>query len=500
MPHLRATARDFFGRIRQPMAKLKIVIENASDWSPFYPSEDVVLAKDYLAQPSSKERYKVINLCRQYSYLSTGYYCSLLAEARHHQVIPAVKHIQDLSRRIWLGVINVDAQKQLTSAAEGAKELTLWVYFGYTAASELTELARQVFEQMPVPILKVSFQLKDSWRLSAIEGTAINNLNEQQQTDFANALDSYSHLIWRKAKVRKNYRYDMAILVDPNERFPPSNSVAINRFIKAAKKQGILAETITKKDIGKLPEYDALFIRTTTSVNHYTYKFARLAQAEGLVVMDDPDSILRCTNKIYLAELLETQGLPTPKTKILTRSDIQKIDSIIEQLGLPIVLKIPDGSFSVGVKKVADKNELEQELKAMFKSSALLLAQAYTYTEFDWRIGVLNNQPLYACRYYMAKNHWQIYNHAASSGGKTGGFDAMPTFEVPKPVLRAAINSTKHIGDGLYGVDIKQNGNSVYIIEVNDNPSIESAVEDKFLESELYDVIMAEFRRRLDLQ
>jgi glutathione synthase/RimK-type ligase-like ATP-grasp enzyme len=481
------------------MTQLKIVIENASDWAPFYPSEDVVLAKDYLAQPVSKERYKVINLCRQYAYSSTGYYCSLLAEARSHQVIPAVKHIQDLSRRIWLGVINVDAQKQLTAVAGEGHEHQVWIYFGFTAEPRLAELARQIFEQIPVPMLKVTFQRKGTWRLAGFEAGALNQLDEPQQTDFANALDNYSHLVWRKAKVRKNYRYDMAILVDPNEPFPPSNSVAIKRFIKAAKKHGILAETITRKDLGKLSEYDALFIRATTSVNHYTYKFARLAQAEGLVVMDDPDSILRCTNKIYLAQLLEYHGLPTPKTRVLARSDLNKIDDLIADLGLPIVLKVPDGSFSVGVKKVKDKEELAAELKAMFKSSALLLAQAYVYTEFDWRIGVMNNQALYACRYYMAKNHWQIYNHAGKTN-KSGGFDAMPTFEVPKPVLKAAINATKHIGDGLYGVDIKQSDNSVYLIEVNDNPSIESAVEDKFLENELYDAIMGEFKRRLDLQ
>lgn len=166
---------------------------------------------------------------------------------------------------------------------------------------------------------------------------------------------------------------------------------------------------------------------------------------------------------------------------------------------MPIVLKVPDGSFSVGVSKVKTEEELVTEMKAMFKNSALLLAQAYVYTEFDWRIGILNNQALYACRYYMAKNHWQIYNHAGKTN-KTGGFDVMPTFEVPKPVLKAALNATKHIGDGLYGVDLKQMDNSVYIIEVNDNPSIDSAVEDKFLEGELYDAIMGDFKRRLDLQ
>lgn len=481
------------------MTQLKIIIENASDWEAFYPSEDVILASDYLAQPLSKERYRVINLCRQYGYLSAGYYCSLLAEARSHQVIPAVKHLQDLSRRIWLGVINVDAQKQLSALAGEQNEQELWIYFGVTAEPKLTELARQIFEQIPVPILKVTLQRKGVWRLASLEAGALNELSESQQTDFANALDNYSHLLWRKAKTRKNYRYDMAILVDPNEPFPPSNSVAINRFIKAAKKQGILAETITRKDLGKLSEYDALFIRTTTSVNHYTYKFARLAQAEGLVVMDDPDSILRCTNKVYLAQLLETQNLPTPKTRILTRNDLSRASELVQELGLPIVLKVPDGSFSVGVCKVKTEEELVAEMKAMFKNSALLLAQAYVYTEFDWRIGILNNQALYACRYYMAKNHWQIYNHAGKTH-KAGGFDVMPTFEVPKPVLKAALNATKHIGNGLYGVDLKQMNNSVYIIEVNDNPSIDSAVEDKFLEGELYDAIMGEFKRRLDLQ
>ena len=479
------------------MTQLKIVIEKPSDWAAFFPSGDVILAEDYLVEPLAKERYRVINLCRQYTYLSTGYYCSLLAEARGHQVLPAVKSISDLSRRIWLGMINVDAEKQLSELAGEAKTYDLMVYFGMTSVNGLNDLARQLFEQFTMPILKVSFQFRGNWRVNTLEAGALNQLSDAQQTDFANALDSYSHLVWRKPRSPKSYKYDMAILVDPEERFPPSNSVAIKNFIRAAGKHGIMAETITRKDMGKLAEYDALFIRVTTSVNHYTYKFARLAQAEGMVVMDDPDSILRCTNKIYLAQLLDTHHLPTPPTRILSKRNIGKEEALVEELGLPIVLKVPDGSFSVGVKKVATLEDLRANLKSMLKESSLLLAQAYLYTDFDWRIGVINNQPLYACRYYMAKNHWQIYNHTAK-GSKSGGFDAMATFEVPKQVLKAAVNATKHIGDGFYGVDLKQQGDKVYIIEVNDNPSIESAVEDGYLENELYEVVMGEFRRRLD--
>ena len=483
------------------MAELKIVVEKSSDWGGLYPSADVVLAQDYLTQPVSSERARVINLCRQYDYLSTGYYCSLLAEARGHQVMPSVKALRDLSRRQWLGVVNMSAaiEARLTDAAAGATRFTLMVYFGQTKLQPLADLARRLFEQLSVPILKVQFVNKGGWRIQALDTQGLPQLSDVEQTEFAEALDAYSHLIWRKPRAQRTYKYDMAILVDQDEPFPPSNSVAIKRFIKAAAKHSIMAEVIGRKDIGKLPEYDALFIRATTSVNHYTYRFARRAQAEGLVVMDDPDSILRCTNKIYLSQLLDTHKLPAPPTRILSKADLGKEQQLIDELGLPIVLKIPDGSFSVGVKKAKTKEELSDFLKDMFKESALLLAQAYLYTDFDWRIGVLNNQPLYACRYYMAKNHWQIYNHS-SGGTASGRFDAMATFEVPKPVLRAAVSASKLIGDGFYGVDLKQRDKEVYIIEVNDNPSIESAVEDKYLELELYDTIMAEFRRRLDLQ
>ncbi len=61
----------------------------------------------------------------------------------------------------------------------------------------------------------------------------------------------------------------------------------------------IETEFITKTDVGRLAEFDALFIRATTAVNHYTYRMAQKATALGLVVVDDTESILRCTNKVF---------------------------------------------------------------------------------------------------------------------------------------------------------------------------------------------------------
>ena len=82
------------------MTRLVLVVEKASDWSVYYPSADVVTAMDYLREPVGvdDERTHVINLCRSYKYLGTGYYVSLLAEARGHRVMPSVRTVNDLRR------------------------------------------------------------------------------------------------------------------------------------------------------------------------------------------------------------------------------------------------------------------------------------------------------------------------------------------------------------------------------------------------------------------
>ena len=67
-------------------------------------------------------------------------------------------------------------------------------------------------------------------------------------------------------------------------------------------------------------------------------------------------------------------------------------------------------------------------------------------------------------------------------------------------VIEAALRATRSIGNGLYGVDIKQSGDRVAVIEVNDNPSIEAGVEDEYLGVDLYYLIMEDFLRRLDEQ
>jgi glutathione synthase/RimK-type ligase-like ATP-grasp enzyme len=311
------------------------------------------------------------------------------------------------------------------------------------------------------------------------------------------ALVGYMGKRWRRPKTRSSGRYDLAILLDPEEKLPPSNRKAITAMVNAAKKLGIEPEQIQKRDFGRLAEFDALFIRETTRIDHHTYRFARKAAGEGMVVVDDPESILRCTNKIFLAELLRTHRVATPKSVVIRPNSL---DDLERQIPYPIVLKIPDGAFSLGVYKVEDRATLTQTAKSLFKRSELLLAQEFTPTEFDWRVGIFNRQAIYVCKYYMSARHWQIVNHDAKGKPKEGGFETFAVEDAPPVVVKTALKAANLIGDGLYGVDLKQIGKSVVVIEVNDNPSIDAGVEDAVLGAELYRTIMEEFLRRLQLR
>lgn len=486
------------------MSDFYVVVDDLKDWSPYYPSSDVITFDQYreLVPGTPATRTRVVNLCRSYRYLSTGYYTSLLAEARGHHVFPSVSVINDLSRKslyfLQLDKVHSDLQTMLAELVQpGDTQYRFFCFFGQAEVPVLHPLGKKLFERFSCPILQVDLVKRKHWELEKVKACTLKGLNEQQQTLFAEAFEQFSRNMWRKPRAKKRYRYDLAILVNEQEKLPPSSKGAIKRMMQAARNHSMDPELISRQDYYRLAEFDALFIRETTAIDHHTYRFAKKAEAEGLVVIDDPTSIMRCTNKIYLADLLANNRVPIPKTVILASQSDAELNECAETLGFPLVLKIPDGSFSRGVVKVNNAEELKTEVKNLMGKSALLIAQEFMYTDYDWRIGVLNNKPLYACRYYMVRNHWQIYQHG-NKRTTSGGFDTVPLAEVPAKVLRAATHAGKLIGNGLYGVDLKQSGDKAVVIEVNDNPSIDAGVEDLVLGQELYELIMAEFVRRIE--
>ena len=479
-----------------------IILDSLDQWSPYYETSSTITVKDYLQnQLLSSQSHLVINLSNDLSYNSEGYYCSLLAQARGHKIMPSVETINKLRSEALIR-LEKSLQKSLyqwIKKTDIAEDLwTLDIYFGMTKVKGLEKIARYIFDQFHCPILRVTLNNNEKNQIEKIQVVSLSELDDKQQDAFAEALDEFSKKVWREPRSKKAFRYDLAILYDPEEKLPPSDKRALSRFIELARKMNVNAELITSDESYRLLEFDALFIRQTTALNHITYQLAQKAELADMVVIDDPVSIIRCTNKVYLKELLDKENILTPRSKLLFNSNQNNYDEIINELGSPLVIKIPDGSFSQGVIKIRNKQEFDSALESLFQESAILLLQEYIPTDYDWRIGILNKEPLYACKYFMAKGHWQIYNHKSNGKSSSGDYETIPIYNVPKSVIKTAQKVTSVIGKGLYGVDLKLIDDKCYVIEVNDNPNIDYGVEDSILGDELYNRILREFVFRLE--
>ena len=74
----------------------------------------------------------------------------------------------------------------------------------------------------------------------------------------------------------------------------------------------------------------------------------------------------------------------------------------------------------------------------------------------------------------------------------------MPVEDAPPDVVDVAVRAARLIGDGLYGVDLKETDKGVVIIEINDNPSIDHDVEGAVMKDEIWRRIISWFSTRLE--
>jgi glutathione synthase/RimK-type ligase-like ATP-grasp enzyme len=206
-----------------------------------------------------------------------------------------------------------------------------------------------------------------------------------------------------------------------------------------------------------------------------TYVASRMASFSGIPVIDDPRSIQVCSDKINMYSHLLKKNIPLPKTVFLSRGDlsVERVARLFDDLGSPLVVKEPSTSFSLRVEKVHNVADFFRVARRFIKMSDWIVVQQFIESRYDWRIGVLDGKLLYACKYTIPSVSFKIQ---ASVNGHIVycGVESVPQDQVPPSVVDLGIKAANAIGSGLYGVDIKNNNGDACVIEVNDNPSLES--------------------------
>jgi glutathione synthase/RimK-type ligase-like ATP-grasp enzyme len=268
------------------------------------------------------------------------------------------------------------------------------------------------------------------------------------------------------------------------ERYTMSDSEVMNalmRFAQVAYHMGHRTEFIFRPDMFKIPDFDAIYIRALTDPLNSAYVTSRTAELHGIRVIDDSESIRICCDKVNMYTRLMNAQVPIPETRFLRPSEItwQKGKQLLEEIGKPLVLKAPNSSFSMYVDRASSPQEFVKIGKRYLRRADRVVVQGFIKSEFDWRVGVLGGEPLYVCQYTIPRKQWKVLAYSPQGREIYGPVKGIPLKKAAPKLISTAQEAARAIGNGLYGVDLKQVGSNFVVIEVNDNPTIAHGEEDQ---------------------
>jgi len=274
---------------------------------------------------------------------------------------------------------------------------------------------------------------------------------------------------------------DLGVFVDRQVMGSSEQLTALIRLREEAEAMGHSVYFIFPVEVRKVARVDGLFIRSRTDPLHISYVAAKLAAFHGIPVIDDPVSIQICSDKVNMYLHLMNRNVRIPETRFLGKSEITKegAGEVFATLGRPVILKEPSTSFSLRVEKVDTVDGFLKVARRFVKLSDWIVAQQYLSSSYDWRIGVLDGQLLYAAQYIIPSETFKIQD-TVNGHLVYCAVRSVPAAGVPRPVIETGLAAARAIGRGLYGVDIKECDGVPYVIEVNDNPSLEGGEDTSY--------------------
>jgi glutathione synthase/RimK-type ligase-like ATP-grasp enzyme len=97
---------------------------------------------------------------------------------------------------------------------------------------------------------------------------------------------------------------------------------------------------------------------------------------------------------------------------------------------------------------------------------------------------------IYLCKYCFPKGGWKIKSKI-NGKNEWGDTIAVSRDSISPELKEISLTLSKYIGNGLYGLDVKETKDGYKVIEINDNPSIYDGFED-VIDKDIYEKIIDE--------
>ena len=252
------------------------------------------------------------------------------------------------------------------------------------------------------------------------------------------------------------------------------------RLIEAAKKRKHEVEVIDplKCDIviekrrpnvyykgGYIENVDAIIPRIGSSVTFYGTAVVRQFEMMGAFTTTDSEALVRSRDKLRSLQVLSRARIGLPKTVFTNYS--RDVEGVIKQVGgVPLVIKLLEGTQGLGVVLAETKNAAESVIEAFNGLQARVIVQEFIKEAkgADIRAFVVDGHVVGAMKRQGKEGEFRSNLHR---GGSAAVIELTDEEEI------AAVKATKAMGLGVAGVDMLQSSRGPLILEVNSSPGLE---------------------------
>ncbi len=215
-------------------------------------------------------------------------------------------------------------------------------------------------------------------------------------------------------------------------------------------------------------EYDVVLERC---INHSRALYSlKILNDWGLRTVNTYNVANTCGNKFLTTQALIHHGVPSPRVKLAFTQESALV--AIEELGYPVVIKPPVGSWGRLLAKLNDREAAEavlehKETLGHYEHSIFYLQEYVDKPERDIRAFVVGDETI--CAIYRKSPHW-ITNTAR--GGAASNCPITPELN------EICVNAARAVGGGVVAIDVLEDKHRGFlVIEVNYTMEFRNSIE-----------------------
>lgn len=214
----------------------------------------------------------------------------------------------------------------------------------------------------------------------------------------------------------------------------------------------------------ELTGFDVVIPRIANSMTRYGCAIVRQFEMQGVWTASSSIAIMRSRDKLRSQQIMIKAGVDMPKT--LVSRNTTDIDDLLDQINLPVIIKLASGTHGNGVVLAETKKAAKSTLQAFYlynEDGTNILLQEYVEESAgtDIRAFVVGSRVVASMRRQSLDDDFRSNLHKGGEGASV---------RLTPEERHVAVKAAKAMGLHIAGVDLMRSKRGPLVLEVNASP------------------------------